>query len=144
MLDPEADADDVDVEHLAQVVRIGVDHEGRDLDAGIVDKDVEAAERGDSCLDGLLPLGLVGHVQRDEARLPAHGGDAIGGLAAEVVEDVTDHHRGPGGGECLGDAGPDAASTSGHERVPASQIEVAHQHPRVSDGNQRGTLGQPW
>ena len=44
---PERGADDVDLEHAAQVGRVEVDDERGDLDAGVVDQDVEAAELGD-------------------------------------------------------------------------------------------------
>src|SRR6267378_1356492 len=59
VLDAERGAQDVDVEHLADIVRIQVDDQARDLHAGVVDHDVQAAELGDRALDAPLPAAVV-------------------------------------------------------------------------------------
>ena len=71
VLHAERGADDVDVAHPARVLGLDLADQRGDLDAGIVDQDVEAAERLDGRGDGLLPLRVVGDVQLDEAGFDA-------------------------------------------------------------------------
>ena len=80
MLDPERRAEHVDLEHPAEVGGLGVDDQARDLDAGVVDEDVEPAELLDRRRDGGLPRRLVADVEvRGLAAEPARG------LGREVV-----------------------------------------------------------
>ena len=64
-----------------------------DLDAGIVDQDVVAAEGFDRRGNGPLPLRIVGDVELDEAALHAVLGDLGSAAPAGVIEDVADHDR---------------------------------------------------
>ena len=74
MLHAERGADDVDVEHAAQVVGVDVGHQRGDLDAGVVDQDVEAAERRRPWPStAASPVVFLGHVELHEAGLRAAG-----------------------------------------------------------------------
>ena len=67
VLETERGAEQVDVELLADGVRVEVDDQAGDLDAGVVDQDVEAAELSGGLRDGGLPVGVVGGVEVHEA-----------------------------------------------------------------------------
>src|SRR4249920_2559645 len=55
----------------SHILSLEIDDERGDLDAGIVDQDVVAAERGDGGCNRLFPLRVVGDVQFHEAGLGA-------------------------------------------------------------------------
>src|SRR5207244_7246730 len=88
VLDAERGAQDVDLEHLADIVWVQVDDQAGNLDAGVVDDDVEAAELGDRALDAQLPAVVVGHVQREERGVAAGLLDRVDGGLAKLLADV--------------------------------------------------------
>src|SRR5487761_370708 len=110
----------------AQLGGIEVDHQRGDLDAGVVDQDVEAAQLADRPGDGALPAGVVGHVELDEARGRAGLAQARDGLLAVTLENVADHHRGTGPGERLGHARSQPARSAGYQCLASSQVVHAH------------------
>ena len=98
MLDAERGTEHVDLEHLADVVRIQVHDQAGDLDPGVVDQDVQAAEFADRVGDGQLPARVVGHVEREEGGGGAGLFQFVGGGLAEVFPDIADDdgRSGPG------------------------------------------------
>ena len=73
------------VEHLVVLLLGGVEHRGAGLDAGVVDHDVEPAERLDGGVDEPLQVGDLADVGLDADGLVAEGDDLLlellGGLA---------------------------------------------------------------
>jgi hypothetical protein len=63
----------------------------------------------------LLPLAVVGHVERHEARLDAQLAEVGGRIPAHVGEDVADHYRRPGFGQCFGDGRTDTPCATRHQ-----------------------------
>ena len=123
VLDAERRAEEVDVEHLADLVGLDLGEQAGDLDAGVVDQDVEAAEVLDRLADGLLPAVVAGHVEGDEAVLLTQPlGDRPTGLLLEVG----DHHGGAGVGQRAGHPLPEPLGPSGDQGLAAGQFEHAH------------------
>ena len=98
-LEAESGAEDVDLQHRADVLRVHLDDQAGDLDAGVVDQDVEPAEVGGGGGGGVLPARLVGDVEVHEAVALAL--ERVGHLLAEVVLQVRDDDAGAGSGERL-------------------------------------------
>ena len=67
VLDAERGAEDVDLQHRADVLGVHLGDQAGDLDAGVVDQDVQPAELRHGLLDGGGPAGVVGDVEGDEA-----------------------------------------------------------------------------
>src|SRR3712207_6039994 len=82
----------------------------RDLDAGVVERHVEAAEGGDGALDEGGDLVLVRDVAGDAERLVSGVGQLSGGGAQRLLVGVGEHDGGAGFGEGLrgGEAHPGA------------------------------------
>jgi hypothetical protein len=126
VLDAERGAEHVHVEHLADVVRVEVDHQLGDLDTGVVNEDVQAAELGDGALDGPFPARVVGHVERLEGGVAAGLLDRVDGGLAQFLADIADHHGGPGPRQRLGRAGSQAAGSSCHQGLAPGQVVHTH------------------
>ncbi len=126
MLQAERGADDVHVEHAAQFDGLDVGHQRGDLDAGVVDQDVEAAERVDRGLHRGEPVVFLGHIELHEAGLRAAGRQLAHRVATLRREHVADHHRRAGGRESLRHAFTEAARTSGDQGLSAGQVELVH------------------
>ena len=126
MLHAEGRADDIDVPHATQILRLDVDDQRRDLDPCIVHEDVEAAQLGDRRRNRGLPARLVGDVEGHEGGLGAAGRDRLGGFPTNVSQHVANHH----GRACLGEGRrhprAEAASAASHQRLSAGQVEFAH------------------
>lgn len=67
----------VHLDHLPEVVGVGVLDAFEQHHARVVDEDVEASERLVGPVDRFGDLLLVGHVRRDDERLAAVGLDAV-------------------------------------------------------------------
>ncbi len=72
MLDAERRAEEVDLEHRADVGGVEVHDQAGDLHARVVDDDVEAAQVVDGGGDRVLPAGVVGDVEVDVGVRLAH------------------------------------------------------------------------
>ena len=92
MFGSERCSEDVDLTHTADVVRIEVDHQRGNLDACVVDEDVEAAESLRGGGDCLFPVGVVGDVQLYEAGFDSARTNSLCGGTTLVFENVADHH----------------------------------------------------
>ena len=79
---------------IVDTAGLEIDQEGGDLDAGVVDQDVEAAELVDGRGDRGLPRRLVGDVEPGGSGLAPALGDRGGRRGAELLLQVADHHRG--------------------------------------------------
>ncbi|MGY4423947.1 hypothetical protein ACVWY2_006396 [Bradyrhizobium sp. JR6.1] len=126
VLHAEHGADDVDVAHAARVLGLDLGDQRGDLDAGIVDQDVVAAQRFDRCGDGPLPLRVVGDVELDEAGFHPGLGDLGGAGLAGVVEDVADHDRGTGPRQRLRDCCANPPGAAGDQGFPAFKALRTH------------------
>ena len=72
---PSAVPSEIDLAHARSVVGVRSMTSAGDLDAGVVDQDVQAAERLDRVRDGVLPIGVVGDVELGEAGLDVVAGE---------------------------------------------------------------------
>jgi hypothetical protein len=116
-------AEDVDVEHLADVGRLDLGDHAGDLDPGVVDQDVQATHLVDGLTDGPFPGLVVGDVEGDEAVLLAEPlGDGPPGLLLEVGDD----HGGAGARDRLGHPFAEALGPAGDQGPAAGQFEHAH------------------
>ena len=102
---------------------VEVDEQAGDLDARVVDQDVQAAELAGRVGDGACPAGVVGDVEVHEAVALA---ERLGHLGAEVVLDVGDDHLRAGGGEGLRHALAEALRPSGDEGLAPGEVENSH------------------
>jgi hypothetical protein len=126
MFQAERSADDVDVEHAAQLCGLDVRHQRGDLDAGVVDENVESTERVDRCLHRGGPIVFLGDVELHEADLGATGRQLASGVAAERGQHVADHHRRTGFCQRLRHAFAEAARATGDQCLAAGQVELLH------------------
>src|SRR5450631_1863972 len=81
----ERGAEHVDVQHPPHVGRVQVDDQPGDLHAGVVDDNVQPAELVDHDGDGLLPAGVVDHVERHEPGGGPRAAQRVGGGLAEIL-----------------------------------------------------------
>ena len=132
VLDAERRAEEVDVEHLADLVGLDLGEQAGDLDAGVVDQDVEAAEVLDGLADRPLPAVVAGDVEGDEAVLLA---ETLGDRAAGLLLEVGDDDGGAGVGQRLGHPLAEPLGPSGDQGLAAGQFEHAH-------GDSSGRLGR--
>jgi hypothetical protein len=86
-----------------------------DLDAGVADQDVHAAEGGDGALHGCFHLGFAGDVHHHAERLAAAGAQLCGGVLGRLLVEVGDGDGGAFAQESGGDAAADAARGAGDE-----------------------------
>ena len=108
---------------LRRLGGVDVDQQAGDLDAGVVDQDVETAELADRVGDRGLPAGVVGDVEVHE---PVAVAERSGHLGAEVVLQVADHHLGAGCGQRLGHALAESLGAAGDQCPAAGQVEICH------------------
>ena len=105
-----------------------------DLDAGVVDQDVEAAEFVDSRFDRGLPARVVGDVEFDGSHFAVIA-ERFRGLRALILLDIADHHGRAGLGQTFGDRRADPLRAAGDQRLAAGQIELTH--PRFLPDHRR-------
>ena len=99
---------------------------GRPADAGVVDENVDAGERGQGRVARLLDAGIVGHI--DGKRLdPAAALQLLHGLLAEPAVAIPDGDGGAGVEKALGDRTSDALGPAGDDREAAIEVDpVGH------------------
>jgi hypothetical protein len=85
------------------------------VDAGVVDQDVERAPPVDRGLDGRFDLGALGHVHALGGRFTAGRDDPLGGLGGGALVDVDAQDAAALLAEPLGDGAPDAVAGPGDE-----------------------------
>jgi hypothetical protein len=126
VLHAERGTEHVDLQHPADVGGVEVDHQTGQLDAGVVDQDVQAAELGDGGADRRFPVRVVGDVERHEGGGRAGVLERVGGLLAEILRDVGDHDRGAGRGQGLCHPGAETLGTPCHQGFSSGQVVHAH------------------
>ena len=98
-----------------------------DVDAGVIEKNVDAAKVLDDFGDG--PVDIVGfsHVAGDDEGVGAHLGlKPLRGHLRLLGVSAQDDDLGPRLGQALGDAQADTAVAPGHDRHLAGQVEQVH------------------
>ena len=122
---------EIDAHHLAPFVEVGLPHRLVDAgDAGIVDEDVDLAERLQRGVAGLLDRGEVADVDLERGHRIA---DFLGGLFRQLLVEIPDRDLGAGLDEALGDGAAKALRAAGHDRGPAVEIDLVLAH-----------AGNPW
>ena len=108
-----------------------------DLDAGVVERHVEPAERVDRALDEGGDLVLVGDVAGDGERPMTGGGQLVGGGAKRLLVGVGEDDGGAGAGEGLGGGKAHAGAGAGDDGDLAVEV-VGRVHVSPSG------RGSPW
>ncbi|MEY9730679.1 hypothetical protein ABIA07_006580 [Bradyrhizobium yuanmingense] len=126
VLHAEHGADDVDVAHPPGILGPDLADQRRDLDAGIVDEDVVAAEGGDRRSSRFLPLHIVGDIEMHEAGLHSEPGDLAGAILADVIENVADHDRRTGARQCFCNSRSYPAGSAGDQGFAAIKTLLTH------------------
>jgi hypothetical protein len=110
------DPGEVDVQDPLPVFRAGlVDQRPLTGDAGVVVREVQAAELRHGRAHGLLDVLAVGHVRPDEQRRRPGLADQVRGFLAFGRVDVDHRDRGAGPREAQGHRSADAAAGAGNE-----------------------------
>ena len=118
-VDAEVPVEDVQV-RLGEGVRLP-------LRAGVVDDDVEPAQKGLGLVEELGDLPLIADVRLDRLRLSARRLDGLHHcLSGLVVAVVADGEAGAVAGQPLGDAPADVARSAGDEGVLLGERAVGH------------------
>ncbi len=112
----EEGAIEVDGEHLLPIGQAQLDHGADDLDAGIGNQHVHAAELLDGVGDTLVDLFFVGDVHSHGQGLAAGIGDFLDSGIAGFERKVGDHDLGAFSRVLQGDFLADAAGCTGDER----------------------------
>src|SRR6185503_7128983 len=135
---------EIDRQHVAPgLQRIFPGRHVRPGDAGIVDQNVDAAERLAGVVARALDLGVVGHVDRKSRNLTS---ERTAGLVRKRLVAVPDRDRRAGGEKALDDGAADALGAAGDHRVLARQIDrIRHETLRagVERAGRDGILGSP-
>jgi hypothetical protein len=110
------DPGEVDVQDPLPVLGAGfMDQRPLAGDAGVVVREVQAAELRHGGAHGLLDVPAVGHIRPDEQRRRPGLADQIGGFLPFGPVDVDHRDRGTGPGEAQGHGSADAAAGAGNE-----------------------------
>src|SRR4051812_21743544 len=139
---------EVDREHLAPLVVGEVEERHAGPRAGVVDEDVDAAERVGELVDDVGRLGQLVQVDVGELGPPAGRPDQLGGLLAHLLVAVPgDADVAAEVGEGDGDGSPDAGLGAGHDRALRDEITGVDGHDAplpihraVRAGPEQGTL----
>ena len=116
---------EVDRQHLLPVGEREILQRVHDLDAGIADKDVDAAECGDRRRHARVDRFLAGDVHRDPDGLPAGGTDVGGDNVRGVEVEIGDRDARALAGERHRDGLAEAARGPGDDRGFALQFHHA-------------------
>ena len=112
---------------LRTAVGVEVDDQAGDLDAGVVDQDVEPAEEARSRSATAASQLASSVTSRCTNPCPSpRAGQRLGDLGPEVVLQVGDDDRGAGGGERVGHPLAEALGPSGDEGLAAGEVEIGH------------------
>ena len=96
---------------------------------GVVDQDVDAAQRRGRLADIAGDGGAIGEIAARGMDLAAEPGELGAGIGQPLLAASTDGHIRAGLGELAGDLAPDAAASAGDDRALALEIE---RHARFS------------
>ena len=96
--------------------------------AGVIDQNIDAPERGLGGVSRALDLGKLGHVDRDRRDAVARL-ERVGGFLRELAVAVPDRDRRAGIEKPLDDCAPDALRPAGDDREPAGQIDLVGHAP---------------
>ena len=118
---------EVGVQDLVPIGLGLLEHRLGDRDAGVVDQDVERAERALDLVQRALDRGALGHIERDARRATARRSD----LPAELLELVRlargEADRGAAVGQRASKAPAEALRGAGHQGDAAAEVErIAH------------------
>ncbi len=134
---------EVHLDHPAPVGGLELEDRLAELDAGVVDQDVDRdagrVERGEGGLDRRLVGDVEGRLVDGVALRP----EIAGGRGDARRRAAVDHHRGAGFGQAFGEAAAEAAGRSGDERGAAGEVEGSSDHlahPRSSERRTRRSV----
>ena len=115
---------EIDAQHLAPFLEVGFPHRLVDAgDAGIVDEDVDLAERLQRLVAGLLDGGEIGNVDLEGRDGRA---DFLRGLFRKRQVVIPDRDLRAGCDEALGDRAPKTLRAAGDDGAAAVQIDLVH------------------
>src|SRR6478609_3276424 len=110
---------EIDAQHLAPLVEVGLPYRLVDAgDAGIVDQNVDLAERFQRGVAGLLHRGEIGYVDLERGD---GGADFLGRPFREWLIVIPDRHPGSGHHEAFGNRAPETLRAAGDHRATAVQ-----------------------
>ena len=112
-----------DVEVGVPIILAAVDDGPVQGDPGIVDEDVDTAERLDGAVAHGMDLVGPGQVADQRDRSAAQRLDVPPRPFGRRRVEVVDGHIRPGAGEAQGDPSPDTPAGSGHQCPPAGQVD---------------------
>src|SRR5450631_264181 len=115
---------EIDAQNLAPFLEVGFPYRLVDSgDAGIVDENVDFAERCERSVCRLFNRGQIRHV--DLERRDA-GADFLGGFFGERLVMIPDRDFCAGTDKTLGNGAPEALRTAGDDGAAAVQIDLVH------------------
>src|SRR5258706_2033574 len=115
---------EVDAQSLAPFLEVGFPYRLVDSgDAGIVDENVDLAERFERGVFRLLNRGKIRHVDLERRNARA---DFLGGFLGERLVVIPDRDLCAGGYEAFGDRAPKSLRTAGDDSAAAVQIDLVH------------------
>src|ERR1700731_447779 len=115
---------EIDAQHLAPFLEVGLPHRLVDAgDAGIVDEDVDLAERLQRRIPRLLDRGEVRYVDLERGDAIA---DLLRGLLGQRQIMIPDRDPGAGTDKALVDRAPKALRAAGDDGAAAVQIDLVH------------------
>ena len=120
---------EIDVEHAVELGRVGDSEPGAIGDAGVVDQDVQAAQRVGRGVDGRFDGFKVGEVQRHDVRAAAEGLDLCGECVEPGLVPRSHGHVRPGLGQRERNGPPNATAGARHKGAAVVQAEsVENRH----------------
>ena len=125
VLEAERGAEDVDLEHRADVVRVDLGDQAGDLDAGVVDQDVEPAELVDGGGDGVLPA------RRRRSRRGARSRGPLARAPSATFSPRSscrsrDDDAAPAAASAWAIPSPSPCAPTGDQGLAAGQVEIGH------------------
>src|SRR5580693_6418895 len=115
---------EIDAQHLAPLLEIGLPYRLVDAgDTGIVDEDIDLAERLQRVVAGLFHRGQVGHVDLERGD---GGADLFRRLLGQRLVMVPDRDLGAGGHKALRDRAPKPLRAAGYDGASAVEIDLVH------------------
>ena len=115
---------EIDAQHLAPFLEVGFPHRLVDAgDPGIVDEDVDLAERFQRGVPGLFDCGQIRHVDLD---CDDAGADFLGRLLCEGLVMIPDRDLGAGTDKTFCDGAPESLRAAGDHGAAAVEIDLVH------------------
>src|SRR5205085_3611405 len=114
----------IDAQHLAPFVEVGFPHRLVDAgDAGVVDEDIDLAQRLQRFVTGLLDRGEIGNVDLESRDGRA---DFPGGLFGKWKVVIPDRDLRARCDQALGDRAPKTLGATGDDGATAVQVDFVH------------------